>query len=206
MVCSVTLTTTSLSKRACPIESKRIHTLFYKPYPPLESGPIPNRIQQLNHIESLVDASQWHDARHISYVLIKEALNGLHYLQTYDRTLLRIIVTLAHIGWMLYSSLYIIRPLDIPAFSVNKDVLRLVPPIISLICWAIFLVQGSPWSYYLYVSFPAYFWYQFFRQGVPYFLVLDIRARVGSNLRRNIGQVVLTVGALIALGVCPNSY
>ena len=205
MVCNVLLTTLS-SECAYSIESKKAHTLFYKPYTPLESGPIPNRIQQLNHIESFVNTSQWYDARYASHVLIKEALNGLHYLQTYDRTLLRIIVTLAHIGWMLYSSLYIIRPLEIPSLSVNKGVLQLVPPVISLACGAVFLVQRSPWSYYLYVSFPAYFWYQFFRQGVPYFLLPAIRARVGSDLRRNIDRVALAVSALLALGVCSNFY
>ncbi|KAJ3558140.1 hypothetical protein NP233_g11569 [Leucocoprinus birnbaumii] len=102
-------------------ELKTAHTLFYKPYPPLESNQVQTRIHQLEQIQSLISTSKWDESRRASHTLIKQSLAGLHYLQTYDRTLLRTIVTFAHIGWMLYASLYIIRPLDQPRQQVAKS-------------------------------------------------------------------------------------
>lgn len=182
-------------------ELKSVHTLFYKPYSSLESGSVPKRIQQLEHVESLINASQWHGARDASYTLIKEGLGGLHYLQTYDRTLLRTIVTFAHIGWMLYSSLYIIRPLDKPAVLNTKRTMKILPLVTAIVCWAVFFVQRSPWSYYFYVSFPAYFWFQFIRQGVPYLSTPAIRVRLGRGLRENLVQTVLALSALLGLAL-----
>ncbi|KAJ3562843.1 hypothetical protein NP233_g9326 [Leucocoprinus birnbaumii] len=131
--------------------------------------------------------------------------HGLHYLQTYDRTLLRTIVTFAHIGWMLYASLYIIRPLDQPRQQVAKTItngaMKFLPLAIAGACWVVFTIQRSPWSYYFYVSFPAYFWFQFIRQGVPYFSGLDVGVRVVGGLRENVMQILLAVAALLGLAV-----
>ncbi|KXN81842.1 GPI ethanolamine phosphate transferase 1 [Leucoagaricus sp. SymC.cos] len=180
-------------------ELKKAHTLFYKPYPPLESGHIPNRLQKLEHIESLISASDWYNSRKVSHNLINETLTGLHYLQTYDRTLLRIIVTFAHLGWMLYASLHIIRPLDKPSFTRSPGVFRFAPLTIAIVSSIVFFVQRSPWSYYFYVSFPTYFWSQFIRQGVPYLSTPGIRSQVLAGLRSSPVHLLLVVSALLGL-------
>lgn len=187
-----------------PIEFKKAHTLFYKPYPPLESGSIPKRVQELERIQTLINASQWHDAQRTSHTLIQEALRGLHYLQTYDRTLLRTVVTFAYLGWMLYASLYIIRPLDNPTFPQNSlvtSLLTLIPILIALTMWVVFYAQRSPWSYYIYVSFPAYFWSQFLRQGFLYFAAPLLNVRVLNTMKDHVPHLVLVLGALLGLAV-----
>ncbi|KAG6823966.1 hypothetical protein H0H92_008433, partial [Tricholoma furcatifolium] len=97
-------------------ELKKSQTLFYKPFIPLEGHDAPNanshRIKGIAKIERLIDHNNWTAARLESAKLIKAGLSGLHYLQTYERLLIRGIVTAAYIGWAAYASLYIFRPLD----------------------------------------------------------------------------------------------
>ncbi len=186
------------------IELKKAHTLLYKPYSRLESGFPPRRIQKLDHIQSLVNASQWHDARRASYHLIQEALTGLHYLQTYDRTLLRIIVSLSYVGWMLYAALYVIRPLEQPAFAAAKDLprlIKLIPRSTAFASWFAFYLQRSPLSYYIYVSFPVHFWARILSPGIPYFLTPAVKARSLAALKQNIAYVGLALAALFGIAV-----
>lgn len=42
--------------------------------------------------------------------------------------------------------------------------------------WGTFALQKSPWTFYLYVSFPVYFWQQFLTRGAP-----DLLARVAKQ-------------------------
>ncbi|KAF9445334.1 PigN-domain-containing protein [Macrolepiota fuliginosa MF-IS2] len=180
-------------------ELKRMHTLFYHPYPPLETGSPPRRIQKLEHIRSLLNASKWYDARLASRTLIQDALDGLHYLQTYDRTLLRTIVTLGYLGWMLYASLYVIRPLNKPTSAHAHGLFGAVPIITAIVLWVVFYIQNSPWSYYLYVSFPAYFWSQVLRHSLPHLSTLSIRTRILGGLKDNVVHITMVLGALLGL-------
>jgi hypothetical protein len=103
---------------------------------------------------------------------------------------------------MLYASLYIIRPLDKPKPSSSKGVLKYVPWTIAVAFSSIFFVQRSPWSYYLYVFLPAYFWSQFMHQGIPYLSTPTLQTHFLTGLRDNAFQMALVIGALLGLAVC----
>jgi phosphatidylinositol glycan class N len=63
-------------------------------------------------------------------------------------------------------------------------------------------LQKSPWSYYLYIAFPTYFWSNFLREGVPYLLLPDVKTRLVGGLKRNLIEIVLAIGVLLAIAVC----
>jgi hypothetical protein len=97
-------------------------------------------------------------------------LDGLHYLQTYERLLIRGIVTAAYTGWAAYASLYIFRPLDYSHSNVSHWSLYAATAVagVTLIgFWALFMIQSSPWTFYVYIAFPCYFWRQFLVQTIP---------------------------------------
>ena len=113
----------------------------------------------------------------MSAELINTALGGLHYLQTYERFLIRGIVTFAYVGWAAYASLFIFRPLDQNRphrFSSWASFLVSAVALTTLMgFWTLFAVQRSPWTFYLYIAFPCYFWHQVLLQGIPALLNLS---------------------------------
>ncbi|GLB34289.1 putative phosphatidylinositolglycan class N (PIG-N) [Lyophyllum shimeji] len=155
-------------------ELKKSRTLFYKPFSSLEksSGPHhqgPYRIMALKQIEGLIRQKQWHAARAASAELIQTGLDGLHYLQTYERRLIRGIVTAAYVGWAVYASLYIFRPADYVMASRSSTWSSFVHATAGVTLagfWALFAVQRAPWSFYVYIAFPCYFWHQFLSRGL----------------------------------------
>ncbi|RDB20194.1 GPI ethanolamine phosphate transferase 1 [Hypsizygus marmoreus] len=156
-------------------ELKKLRTIFYKPFSPLEKGSNsqhhPYRTAAISTIESLIQNKEWYAARQISAELIKTGLAGLHYLQTYERLLIRGIVTAAYVGWAAYASLFIFRPLDYspgPTRKTWKHIFVDTAAVTTLIgFWILFAIQQSPWTFYLYIAFPCYFWQQFFVQAIP---------------------------------------
>ncbi|KAF9445335.1 hypothetical protein P691DRAFT_805789 [Macrolepiota fuliginosa MF-IS2] len=132
---------------------------------------------------------------------MQDALDGLPYLQTYDRTLLRTIVTLGYTGRMFYASLYVIRPFDKPTSAHAHGLFRAVPIITGGVLWVVFYVQNSPWSYYLYVSFSAYFWSQVLRHGLPHLATPFIRTRIWRGLKCNAVRIKMVLGALLRLSM-----
>jgi phosphatidylinositol glycan class N len=155
-------------------ELKKQHTLLYKAYAPLHdsgSNDSPGEAA-LKTIESLIETGQWASAKRGASVLIRTGLQGLHYLQTYDRFLIRAIVTFAYIGWACFTSMYIFRPIK-SGGRPYRVVVSFVAGGVLAVFWGAFVLQKSPWTFYLYVSFPVYFWQQFLTRGAP-----DLLARV----------------------------
>lgn len=109
----------------------------------------------------------WATAKQDALDLIHTGLKGLHYLQTYDRFLIRTIVTLAYTGWAAFASMYIFRPSadTSQAARTYRTSITGIAGGMLLAAWATFAVQKSPWSFYVYVAFPAYFWQQFLVYG-----------------------------------------
>ena len=153
-------------------ELKRKHALFYTPFPlltpsTLQQGSDTPSFPQLVSIEKLISEKQWFAARQASSILIQQALEGLHYLQTYDRFLIRGIVSAAYMGWAAYATLYIVRPLNYrslggtPSLSTSETLFVTVASwTVLLASWALFALQHSPWSFYIYIIFPCYFWWR----------------------------------------------
>ncbi|KAF8885809.1 Phosphatidylinositolglycan class N-domain-containing protein [Infundibulicybe gibba] len=153
---------------------KQKDTIFYKPYRPLEGSSAAyasSRIAQVTAIEQSISQKNWHAARKQSAELIRSSLAGLHYLQTYDRSLIRAIVTAAYTGWAAYASLFIFRPGDTltKARSTSNNYINFSAIATLVVFWVMFAIQKSSWMFYVYISFPVYFWHQFTTQVMPVF-------------------------------------
>ena len=124
---------------------------------------------QLASIENLILEKQWFAARQASSILIQQALQGLHYLQTYDRFLIRGIVSAAYMGWTAYALLHILRLRDFRSLDGGKPashststtfLITVASLLVLLAFWTLFALQHSPWSFYVYILFPCYFWWR----------------------------------------------
>ncbi|KAJ7606827.1 Phosphatidylinositolglycan class N-domain-containing protein [Roridomyces roridus] len=171
-------------------ELKKNRTVLYTPFATLEGSGTSNRFARLSSIEQAITSEEWTTARHLSAELIRDALEGLRYLQTYERMLIRGMAIAAYTGWAAYASLFIFRPLD--RYNGRSNLGALITALsgftFSSFC-ILFAVQGSPWTYYLYIAFPVYFWQQFLAQ------VLPVLRTSGLQLKRPF-RVVL-YGALV---------
>ena len=163
--------------------------------------------------------SAYTEARASAAELIQLTLEGLRYLHTYERFLIRALAVFAYTGWAALMTLYIFPPspdagkTGADAVRVTKADARATPATPSrpsgaleaafgsllVGFFAFFAAQHSPWTYYLYVSFPVYFWYTFARDGRPVLrrLVTEAKARPG-NL---IWHTCLVGGSLMAMVV-----
>ncbi|KAI0061303.1 PigN-domain-containing protein [Artomyces pyxidatus] len=141
-------------------ELKMAHTLFYKPFRKLDHPTPPNGYPgetRIAEIEALVLSGGYRASRHLSSDLIRDILEGLRYLETYDRTLIRVIVTAAYSGWIAYSASFLLLP-----YGVSNSRLSSVISALSLSAlvafWTLFAIQRSPGTFYVYIIFPLYFW------------------------------------------------
>ncbi|KAK2465877.1 hypothetical protein APHAL10511_001518 [Amanita phalloides] len=188
-------------------ELKASRALFYKPFAPLSSSPhaLPSRVLE---IENLISHQQWYAARLKSGQAIQAGLDGLHYLQTYDRVLIRSFVSIAYLGWAAYGALHIFGlHLDaggsdadsshpILHGSILKTGINLLSFTITLASWLLFTLERSPWTFYLYILFPAYFWNQVLLKAIPR-LVQWSRSDLSSvDFGKVIGVGVLIIGSL----------
>lgn len=187
--------------------SKQEHTFFYQPFLPLEglSGALPRRIQDIKNIEQNIEAGDWYLARRKASDLVRSALQGLHYLETYQRTLIRYIVTFAYTGWAAYASLYVFRPMDsrrVAETSLLRSAFTACTCFSLAVFWAVFAVERAPWTYSIYVAFPLYFWHQFFTHASqPILSVLRSSWRAFDVIKLLL-QACLVVAALLAMVVC----
>ena len=156
------------------LEFKRKHALFYTPFSSLtpsithHQGSDALSLPQLASIEKMISEKQWFAARQASSTLIQQALQGLHYLQTYDRFLIRGIVSAAYLGWAAYAVLHIVRYRNYHSVggkpgSLSTSTTCLVTVASSMVLmafWTLFALQHSPLRFYVYIMFPCYFWWR----------------------------------------------
>ncbi|KAJ1300601.1 hypothetical protein OPQ81_002255 [Rhizoctonia solani] len=162
---------------------KAKHHLRYKSFPPLEpyaGGALPPGALEVRDLERLLAAQDWQTARKEAQRLIDITLEGLGYLQRYDRYVLRFIVTAGYIGWMLLSALHVLHTHVVPQ---NPNFKRASNhsgvSVLDLLTWAttlstagVFAYQRSPWTYYLYAAFPIYFFRSIFQEGDAMYEIL----------------------------------
>ncbi|KZT65104.1 PigN-domain-containing protein [Daedalea quercina L-15889] len=143
---------------------KEAHTLFYKPSPYFASSPSEDPgAEHLRGIELLVDQGDYTDARVMAQKLIRASLDGLRYLETYDRTLIRGIVCAAYLGWIAFGAVSIFvasEHADRLKHTGRPFTLDTAAASCLATFWAAFAKQHSPWTFYLYICFPVYFWHQ----------------------------------------------
>ncbi|OBA19845.1 PigN-domain-containing protein [Metschnikowia bicuspidata var. bicuspidata NRRL YB-4993] len=143
------------------------HQFRYKPFDPFTEKPIAVYKQEIEAlITSIEDGAPnapelINEAVAMTELLMKCALDGLGYLQTYNWLLLRSIVTLGFFGWITYSftvflKLFILNEYEQPSHS--KTLLPAFGAIAIGINYLLFY-QNSPLNYYMYAAFPLFFWY-----------------------------------------------
>ncbi|KAL1675871.1 Phosphatidylinositolglycan class N-domain-containing protein [Schizophyllum commune] len=205
---------------------KKSHTLWFKEFSPLESlvTDASSRADKYiaeragKHIDTHdAQTSAYTEARASAAELIQLTLEGLRYLHTYERFLIRALAVFAYTGWAALMTLYIFPPATdagnsgADAVRATKADVRATPATPSRPSGALeaafgsllvgfcafFAAQHSPWTYYLYVSFPVYFWYTFARDGRPVLrrLATQAKARPG-NL---VWHTCLVGGSLMAM-------
>lgn len=145
---------------------KEFHTktshLNFIPFAPLsDSGSTIEERQ--TEIRNLIESGNYQTAIEKSEELMKYAIKGLRYLQTYNWLLLRSLVTLGYIGWIGYSitsffHVFVVGSVSETSHPFVTSAFVLIFAVIS----ALFYKQNSPVNFYLYGFFPVIFWHQIF--------------------------------------------
>jgi phosphatidylinositol glycan class N len=150
------------------LELRMASMVLYRPFGRLEELGSSNRLKRLDSIKQAISTEQWGAARQLSSDLIKDSLEGLRYLQTYDRTFIKAMAAGAYTGWAAYALLFVVRPLErYSTESSGGAVITAFAVIFVAVFWILFAIQKSPWKYWLYITFPCYFWHQFIVQVAP---------------------------------------
>ena len=128
-----------------------------------------HRFEALKHYKNIlenitrdIELENYIEAERMSSLLIKLAIEGLRYYQTYDWLLLRTIVSMGYLGWMVYSLVFIFRFYSTKTNSTLKLLPRgryLFASVIVFALGSILLYKKeSPPSYFAYWLFPVIFW------------------------------------------------
>lgn len=161
------------------------HQFNFKPYDPFQAKSVESYSQDIEEIIStLNDINSESEVNpevfeQMAIILIEElmktALDGLTYLQTYNWLLLRSIVTLGFFGWIVYSftiflKMFIINESDEDAQKGLLDpnpfsILNIVFTSLTVSINYLLFYQNSPFNYYMYALFPLFFWYCIINEG-----------------------------------------
>lgn len=101
---------------------------------------------------------------------------------------------MAYFGWAAYASISLLPPAA-PWSDFTERLIDTITLITLLSFWIAFWLQKSPWTLFIYVSFPCFFWREFFSRGLP-----AITSSLSLN-RRSCVQGLLTVFALQSMVV-----
>ncbi|KAK1998992.1 phosphatidylinositolglycan class N [Colletotrichum falcatum] len=186
-------------------EGKKATELRYRPFGPLSNTNLtPDR--RISDIQGLVDAGNYEEAIEESAALIKLALEGLRYLQTYDWLFLRALITIGYLGWMAFAltviiGLHVLRGSHPPCrTTVGTTVFTSVLAAL----YASFVISKSPVTYYAYGFFPVVFWEEVWarrRSLVEGRQVLFGHIKTGGSVVSFSLNVVAYVGIIVSLAV-----
>ncbi|KAH3683687.1 hypothetical protein WICPIJ_005371 [Wickerhamomyces pijperi] len=155
-------------------EQEMISTQFYfKPFSKFEVTEQGRSIDSYkNEIESLISQIAVFDqsgvineeletkAIKLTEELIKNSLDGLYYLTTYNWLLLQTICVLGFIGWITYSFVIFLRLFIVTENTEevqNLTVLGLISAVGLALNYLLYY-QKSPMNHYAYLLFPLFFW------------------------------------------------
>lgn len=146
-------------------EKKSASQLRFHPYQPLseaENGGGQTADRRVADIERLIAAGHCEEAIEEAAALIKIALAGLRYLQTYDWLFLRALVTVGYLGWMAFALTTVVDMHVLDETTRPRPARDLAGMIffsaVLLGLYASFAASHSPLSYYAYAFFPVFFW------------------------------------------------
>lgn len=144
-------------------ESKRKNELRFRPFKPLSREALtPN--QRIDMISNLIETGRYEEAISESDALIRLALAGLRYLQTYDWLFLRALITAGYLGWVAYAVSAVIDMFVLNGDVVSKRTAKSVSAFLAVLValFASFVASRSPLTYYAYAFFPTVFWEEVF--------------------------------------------
>ncbi|TBU53845.1 alkaline phosphatase-like protein [Dichomitus squalens] len=176
---------------------KKADSIFYRPYSYFRyskgTEELPGQ-SDVTSIEDLIRYGEYYQARLHAKAFIAETLEGLRYLQTYDRTLIQGIVIAAYLGWIAFGATSILLPQT--SFGTPRSLpFHVAATSVVAAFWALFAKQRSPWTFYIYILFPCYFWNQaLVRAGRP--LLEYIKRDSPGSVVGPLSQGVLVVAAL----------
>lgn len=160
-------------------------------------------------IQQLIKNEHYSEAVEKSEELMKEALKGLRYLQTYNWLFLRSLVTLGYIGWIGYASLSFLHTFVVVGDDAKtnlKGTLNIGIPGMSILVLAGLLTflakQNSPFYYNFYAVFPVFFWEEIVRNWNTFVCGLKLlitRTHPTNTVLTAIGYFVLTVVVMEAI-------
>lgn len=144
-------------------EQKQVTEWRYEPYPEFAHA---NRTveHRLAAIEASIHDQKYQQAIHDADALMKLALQGLRYLQTYDWLFLRALVTAGYLGWTAFAFTFAIdRHVLNGEFNGSRSLMSTTFFSSLLVGLCSFLyARSSPWTYYAYAIFPVMFWEEVF--------------------------------------------
>jgi len=140
-------------------QQKKERELRYIPYPGFRERPSADRITE---IETMIKRNKPELAIELCTVLMKDALQGLRYLQTYDWFFLRVLVTVGYLGWVAYALTSVV---DLHVLHGQTETQRspgsnIFFSSILVVLFSVLAIQRAPYSYYCYAVFPPFFWEQ----------------------------------------------
>ena len=173
--------------------------LLFQPFQPLL-----NYSAQTGEIEQDIKSRRFDVAVDKTKKFMGLLIEGLRYYQTYDWLLLRSIVSLGYLGWITYSTIFIIktysRSTDLTAkkHSFLFNVISFL--LFSGICILLHF-KDSPVSYYFYAAFPVWFWTRSLGEFEVIYSLFE-----SFNLKKNGSTIVHVFFYLASLEVLVLSY
>ena len=110
------------------------------------------------------------------------------------------IVIAAYLGWIAFGAVSILLP---ATTSVSQDALpfHLATTSVLVAFWTLFAKQRSPWTFYIYMLFPCYFWNQVLvRASAP--LLKYVKQGQAGSVVGPVFRGVLVFAALQTMVVC----
>jgi phosphatidylinositol glycan class N len=178
-------------------EQKKATELRYRPFKPLgdEAHSVETRF---SIIKNLIDQEKYEKAIEETAALVKVALEGLRYLQTYDWLFLRALITIGYLGWIAFALTTVI---DLHVLHGKTKTSRTLFggvffSSILVLLYASFIVSKSPFTYYAYAIFPVGFWEEVYARRKA---LVEGRKALFGHIRSAGGSIVLLLKAVVGL-------
>jgi phosphatidylinositol glycan class N len=180
-------------------EDKMATEFRYKPYHEFATAEqtVDHRLEAIQHA---IRDGQYEQAIKSSDELIKLALRGLRYLQTYDWLFLRTLITAGYVGWIVFAFTTAVdqHVLDgsVKSSRTTASIAAFGSIVVAL--YSFLYARSSPPQYYAYAFFPLMFWEDVFaRRGALVEGKKKLFAQLGSNDTMKLGSnLVLYIGIL----------
>ncbi|RMD41695.1 hypothetical protein DV735_g3447, partial [Chaetothyriales sp. CBS 134920] len=178
---------------------KQANALRFRPYSRFAAanGSVADRMAE---IEQAIGQGDHSTAIGLSQHLLKDGLQGLRYLQTYDWLFLRVLITIGYLGWIAYAfttvlDLHVLHGTTAANRTLASSVLF---SSILVALYASFVVEKSRLTYYAYAFFPLFFWEEVFARRRGFVAAAKL---LFNDIDGPSGYVSFALQALIYLAV-----